>query len=137
MSELDDAVDELHEAIKLFLSKVSRNQLEEDESERCIELITFVTNLEHIGDIIDKNLLEMAVKKIKKKLIFSVEGWEELENMHARVTDQMQLAMNVFVSGDVHLARELLHNKEEFRELERKGSELHLERLRSGKVGKY
>ena len=133
-SELDDAVDELHEAIKLYLSKVSRHQLDEEESDRCIELITFITNLEHIGDIIDKNLLEIAVKKIKKRLIFSAEGWEELESLHARVTDQMQLAMNVFVSGDVHLARELLRNKEEFRELERSSSELHLERLRSGKV---
>ena len=134
VSELDDAVDDLHEAIKLYLSKVSRHQLEEEESTRCVELITFVTNLEHIGDIIDKNLLEIAAKKIKKKLVFSEEGWEELEHMHGRVVAQMQLAMNVFVSGDVHLARQLLRSKEQFRELERSGSEHHLNRLRSGKV---
>jgi phosphate:Na+ symporter len=130
----DDEVDRLNEAIKLYLAKVSRNALNEADSRRCIELITFTTNLEHIGDIIDKNLLETGQKKIKKKLAFSKAGWKELSGMHARLVDQMQLAMNVFVSGDVHIARQLIAQKERFRELERSSSELHLERLSGGQV---
>jgi phosphate:Na+ symporter len=39
-----------------------------------MEIITFVINLEHIGDIIDKNLMELATKKIKHKYQFSKEG---------------------------------------------------------------
>lgn len=134
ISKLDDSVDELHEAIKLYLSKVSRNALDDESSAKCVELITFTTNLEHIGDIIDRNLLELAQKKIKRKLSFSAEGWEELSDMHARVVGQMQLAMSVFVSGDVHLARQLMRGKESLRELELEGSEAHLQRLRSGNV---
>ncbi len=134
ISDMDDDVDRLHEAIKLYLSRVSRNALDEEDSRRCIELITFTTNLEHIGDIIDKNLIEIGQKKIKKKLAFSEQGWKELVDMHVRVVDQMQLAMNVFVSGDVHIARQLLAQKERFRDLERASSERHLERLSSGRV---
>lgn len=134
LTQMDDDVDALHEAIKLYLTEASRQTLDEQESARCVELITFTTNLEHIGDIIEKNLLELAAKKIRKQLTFSEEGWAELKAMHGRVVQQMQLAMSVFVSRDVEIARRLLSEKEQFRDLEREGSERHLERLRDGQV---
>jgi transposase InsO family protein len=43
-----------------------------------MEIISFSINLEHIGDIIDKNLTELAAKKIKRKFQFSDEGAKEL-----------------------------------------------------------
>ena len=63
----DNAVDHLYEAIKLYLVQVSRTELGEDEGRRYVEILTFTTNLEHIGDIIDKNLMELAAKKIKNR----------------------------------------------------------------------
>ncbi len=134
LSKLDDDVDALHEAIKLYLTRVSRSELDEKDSYRCIELIAFTTNLEHIGDIIDNTLLEIAQKKIKDKRTFSKEGWHELTEMHGRVVDQMQLSLSVFVSGDIVMARRLVALKEHFRDLERTGNEQHLDRLRSGKI---
>jgi phosphate:Na+ symporter len=134
LSGLDDDVDTLYEAIKLYLTEASRSGTSEEESRRIVDAITFTTNLEHVGDIIDKNLLELAQKKARNRLSFSEEGWKELEAMHARVVDNMQLAIGVFMSGDVDPARQLLAQKEKLRELERAGSEQHLERLRSGRV---
>ena len=134
LSKRDDEVDALHEAIKLYLTKVSRNRLVERDSARCVDLITFTTNLEHIGDIVDKNLLELGQKKIAKRLEFSAEGWRDIEALHDRVVRQMQLAMSVFVSGDVPTARRMLADKEDIRDLERKLGERHIERLRSGRI---
>ena len=54
--------------------------------------------------------------------------------MHKRLMDNFALALNVFMSGDVKLARQLLAEKVTFRELERQASESHLARLRSGKL---
>ena len=133
-SRSDDDVDALHEAIKLYLTEVSRRPLEGEDSERFVELITFTTNLEHIGDIIDNNLLPIAQKKIKRKLEFSDEGWRELTDMHACAVDQLHLGVSVFVSRDVPMARRLLVEKERLRDLEREASERHLERLRDGQV---
>ena len=127
-------VDRLHEAIKLYLTEASRQQLDARDSARTVELITFTTNLEHIGDIIDKNLLELAGKKIRNKLTFSEPGWKELTEMHERVVKQMQFALSVFVSRDLDMARQLLAEKERFRALEIEGSESHLARLRSGRI---
>ena len=133
ISKLDDDVDRLHEAIKLYLTQVSRNNPDEADSRRCMELIAFTINLEHIGDIIDKNLIELAQKKIRNRLSFSDPGWVELRELHGRVVAQMQLAMSVFVSGDLATARQLIREKEQFRTLEAQASERHLERLKSGR----
>ncbi|MEX2200735.1 MAG: Na/Pi cotransporter family protein, partial [Dongiaceae bacterium] len=134
ISKMDDDVDALYEAIKLYLTEASRAATSEEESRRLVDAITFTTNLEHVGDIIDKNLLELAQKKIRNRLSFSEEGWKDLETMHSRVVDNMQLALGVYMTGDVDPARQLLAQKDTMRELERAGSEHHLERLRSGRV---
>ena len=134
VEQLDDQVDALHEAIKLYLTEVSREALDQEDHKRAIDVITFTTNLEHVGDIVDKNLMELAQKKIRNHLKFSGEGLAEICAMHKRLMDNVALALNVFMSGDVKLARQLLAEKVAFRELERQASESHLARLRSGKL---
>ncbi len=134
IEQMDNDVDTLHEAIKLYLTEVSRESMDARDQKRSIDVITFTTNLEHIGDIIDKNLMELAAKKIKNKLRFSDEGFGEIERMHRRLMGNLELALNVFISGEVSMARRLLEEKVAFRELERAASESHLARLRSGKL---
>ncbi|MCC7348432.1 MAG: Na/Pi cotransporter family protein, partial [Variibacter sp.] len=73
VEKADDAVDQLHEAIKLYLVKASKAEMSDEESRRYVEILTFTTNLEHVGDIIDKNLMELAAKKIKNQVAFSPE----------------------------------------------------------------
>ena len=133
ISRKDNAVDRLHEAIKLYVVKVTRDSLEEQEGRRAMEIIAFAINMEHVGDIIDKNLLELAAKKIKYGLQFSAQGAEELQAMHKRVLDDMRLAFGIFISGDVKVARQLLDGKTRFREAEIAASESHLARLREGR----
>jgi len=43
-----------------------------------MEIVSFTINLEHIGDIIDKNLSELAAKKSKRRYQFSAEGAAEI-----------------------------------------------------------
>ncbi len=128
----DNAVDKLHEAIKLYVTKMTRDSLGDSEGKRAMEIIAFAINLEHIGDIIDKNLMELATKKIKNRLKFSDEGAAELQKFHQRVLDNLKLALSVFISGDVKIARQLIEEKVAIREAERLAAENHLARLREG-----
>lgn len=129
----DDVVDVLHEAVKLYLTRLSRQELDPKESRRVVEILTFTTNLEHIGDIIDKNLLELAAKKIKDGTSFSTDGMAELQAMHGEVVANLKLALSVFMSGDALLARRLMEQKVHIRELEQKFAEAHYARIRDGK----
>jgi phosphate:Na+ symporter len=129
----DDYVDRLHEAIKLFVTDVSREPLSAEESRRAAEILSFTTNLEHIGDIVDKNLLELADKKIRHQLRFSEAGWSEIQALHGRVLSNLQMALGVFMSRDVGIARNLIDEKVAVREAERQAAENHLARLRAGR----
>ncbi|HTO84296.1 MAG TPA: Na/Pi cotransporter family protein [Methylomirabilota bacterium] len=133
ISRMDDAVDSLDEAVKLYVTKVTRESLDEGESRRAMEIISFAINLEHVGDIIDKNLMELAAKKIKRKLQFSKEGAAELAAIHGRVMDNMKLALSVFISKDAKLARQLLGEKSDLRASELEAADQHLARLREGR----
>ena len=130
----DDVVDDLHEAVKLYLTRLSRGELDDEDSRRAIDIISFTTNLEHVGDIVDKNLMELAAKKIRKQLQFSKEGLRDLQDMHARIMETVRLSLTVFINQELQTATELLARKEQFREMELRGTERHLERLRSGQA---
>lgn len=133
ISRMDNAVDRLDEAIKLYVTKLTRGALDEHEGRRAMEIISFTINLEHIGDIIDKNLTELAAKKIKRKLQFSPEGGAEIEAFHARILHSLQRAFAVFMSRNVEEARKLIAEKAELRSAELAAAERHLERLREGR----
>lgn len=129
----DNAVDQLHEAIKLYLVKVSKSEMTDEESRRYVEILTFTTNLEHVGDIVDKNLMELAAKKIKNRYTFSSEGLDEIRKFHGRVMDNMRLAFNVFTTRDVAMARRLLAEKALTRTAELAAADSHFARLREGR----
>jgi phosphate:Na+ symporter len=129
---LDNEVDRLQEEVKLYLTRLTREPLSEADSRKAFDLILFTTNLEHVGDIIDKSLLELAAKKQRLKVEFSPAGWAEIQSLHTRVVEQMRLAITVFLTGDVSMARELVAEKDRIRTAEREAMESHLQRLRDG-----
>jgi len=129
----DDVVDKLNEAIKLYITQLTRDSLDEREGRRAMEIISFTINLEHIGDIIDKNLCEIAAKKIKRRYQFSPEGAVELAKFHRRVCECLSAAFGIFMTGDVEAARKLLREKSELRRAELAAADRHFERLREGR----
>src|SRR5438445_10279127 len=133
VSKMDNVVDGLDEAIKLYVTKLMRGSLDESEGQRAMEIISFTINLEHIGDIIDKSLSELATKKIKRRFHFSPEGAEELSSFHKQIMESLRIAFGVFMSGDVNEARKLLAEKAVLRNTELAATERHLDRLREGR----
>jgi phosphate:Na+ symporter len=130
---MDNTVDRLDEAIKFYVTKLTRASLDEREGRRAMEIISFTINLEHIGDIIDKNLTELAGKKIKRRIEFSEEGAAELAAFHKRILESLRLAFSVFMSGNVDEARRLIAEKAQVRGAELAAAERHFERLREGR----
>lgn len=133
VSRADNIVDKLDEAIRLYVTKLTRQPLDDAEAQRAMEIISFAINLEHIGDIIDKNLSELAAKKIKRRIEFSADGATELAAFHARILDSLKLAFSVFMSGDRAQAELLIAEKAKIRGAELAAAERHFERLREGR----
>jgi phosphate:Na+ symporter len=126
-------LDSINDAIKLYMTRLMRHELDERDARRAIEIVAYTTNLEQVGDIIERNLMDLATKKSRLKVTFSEAGIADIRRMHEWVMDTLHLSLNVFTSRDVESARMLLNRKVELRALEIEGNERHLARLLSGK----
>jgi phosphate:Na+ symporter len=134
LRKLDDSVDELYSAIKYYLTKISREALGEEESRRWTDIISFTINMEQIGDIVERILIDVEDKKIRKTRSFSDAGMAEICELHARLIDNLRLGMSVFLNGSVRDAQKLLEEKARFRDLERAYASTHLTRLSGNTV---
>jgi phosphate:Na+ symporter len=130
---IEARVDRLQQDVKLYLSKLGRLGLDDENSRRSIAIIDYAINLEHIGDIIEKGLCDQLAKKIGKGLRFSDDGYRELAEFFDLTIDNLRTAQTVFVTGDFNLARRLMEIKVDVRRLEKQSAERHLERLRDGR----
>jgi phosphate:Na+ symporter len=132
ISRMDDAVDSLNEAVKLYVTRMTRDSLDDRDGYRAMEIVSFSINLEHVGDIIDKNLMDLASKKIRRGITFSKEGEADLVEFHQQVLDSLRLSVGIFMSGDMAVARQLVAAKAQLREKEFAAAERYLGRLREG-----
>jgi len=132
ISQMDDAVDSLNEAVKMYVTRMTRDSLDDRDGYRAMEIISFSINLEHVGDIIDKNLMDLASKKIRRAITFSKEGEADLVEFHRQVVDSLLLSVGIFMSGDMDVARQLIAAKAQLREKEFAAAERYLVRLREG-----
>lgn len=128
----DDDVDLLDREVKLYLTKLSRESLSEDQSRREMEIMLFSDNMENIGDVIDKNLMELARKKIRGSLSFSKEGMQEIKTLHQKVLEHFEMGVAAFAASDAELAQRLANHKAKVSEMERDLRQAHISRLHRG-----
>jgi phosphate:Na+ symporter len=129
LRKMDDVVDELYTAVKLYLTQISREALEESEGRRWADIVSFTINMEQVGDIIERIITDIEDKKIDKGRNFSDAGLTEIRDLHTRLIANLRLGLAVFLNGDLKSAQELLAQKVLFRDLERAYANTHLERL--------
>lgn len=128
----EERVDILFKEISEYLTNVLRQPHSRQEFLKCMGLINIVNDLEHIGDIIEKNVTYLAQCKIDGKCNFSEEGWDEISIMHKRVCELMQLTNTAFVTNNRELAQKAYKLQPEITKMERHLRVLHIHRLRVG-----
>lgn len=132
ISLIEDEVDSLNSAIKFYVTELTRAELTLDESRQAHSVISFSTNMEHIADVLDRNIRRLADRKRKANLLFSEDGSREIANIYQHVREAMQLAVSAFMSDDEERAEQLIADKRTFRDEEQAANHRHLERLREG-----
>jgi phosphate:Na+ symporter len=128
----DDVIDRLEEDIKQYLVRLREQSLTGEQSERETALIFVIVNLEEIGDVIDKNLMELAEKKIRGNHVFSAQGWREIANLHAKVVENLELATAALAASDREVAEKVIRHKSVVNAMERQLRAAHIQRLHEG-----
>jgi phosphate:Na+ symporter len=109
---LDDVVDRLNTSIKTYITSLDADALSETDHRRVREILAFTTNMEHAGDIVERNLLSIAAKKLKRGLSFSREGEAEILAMVDRLLTNLRMAASLFMTTDERAARLLAAEKD-------------------------
>jgi phosphate:Na+ symporter len=135
LRRLDDGLDRLHGELQRFLGTFASAPMNEAERARLRWILATAVNLEHAGDIIDKGLLSLAGKRIRRRLRFTSRELADTDRMHEHLLAQLRLAVAVFMAQDLEAARRLVEEKERFRELERSVAEAQFVRLVEGRRG--
>ena len=131
-SAMDDGLDRLFDAIKIYMARTMQQQLTEHESQQAQDLLTFIANMEHIGDIVDCDLLPITRKKTARQTDFSQEGFAEITEVYEVVCMNFDLAVNAFLTYDPELARQLYDTKMVVRQMEDDSIAAHIGRIGSG-----
>ena len=130
--EMDQVVNQFYDGVKRYLTSLARETLGEKESQRCNEILSFATNLEHIGDIISDDLIQNIVqKKLTTRSKMSLQDREDINNLYQPILASFQLSLSVFTSGDIAMARSLLAGKYKFVKREKKAVLNHLQKIRN------
>lgn len=132
--KLDDDVDTLYTAIKLYLARMPKEDLPEADSRRWAETIEMAVNLEMAGDILERMSGEVADKSLTAGRAFSEDGMRELDALLEQLTANLRLSLSVFLSRDVTSAKRLRRAKHRFRITNRRYSHKHVERLHQQNV---
>jgi len=133
-ARLDNVLDRLDTAIKEYLTSIDTDALDDTDHRRLSEILAFSTNLEHAGDIVEKSLMPLAAKRIKRGVSFSEISRQEIREMMDRLIGNARAAAAVFMTEDPRAARQLLGEKEVFRELELRTTEEYFGRARTSRA---
>lgn len=131
VAELEERIDRRQQEVKNYLSRLGTGATE-TEKRRTINILDYVINIEHIGDIVERGLSAAVRKKIGLGLRFSEEGYRELDRMFLMTQENLRMAQTVFMTGDRDMARRLVELKVDIRNFERQSAQRHLMRLRDG-----
>lgn len=132
VKNMDQIVDFLNKGIKLYLTRLSQKEMTPEQVQREFEFILRTNDLENIGDIVDRNILDLVRKSVKKGCSFSKEGWAELQSFHEKIVECVSLSTAYFNSRDRSLFSKLIVLHQHIEDLTLDLTEQHMQRLHRG-----
>ena len=132
--DLDDEVDFLHETILAFLTRFAREEIGIEEAKRASMLIMVITDLEHIGDIVSKSLVELAGKIDRSPVPLSTEGKQEIIVFFNATAGLLSEALAAFTLNDRELAKKVYGRKPDIGARFSSYVDYHMDRLYKHKV---
>lgn len=111
LKQADMEINALHGAIVLYLAGISQQNLGDAQTQLTYENILIANYLESMGDVVDKNLMETARKRLRSGTVVSAPTARLLETLHDRVCDAFSELIVAIRSDDTQVARGVIRSK--------------------------
>lgn len=125
----DKTLDKIFSKVTFYLTKLDQDSLTQAEHEQYERILSFATNLEHSGDIVQHSLSGTISKKISSDEAFSEEGWDEISRVYQTVLNNIKTAHSIFISQSVEDAEDLIRTKKTLKSDERDSRRAHYARI--------
>jgi phosphate:Na+ symporter len=117
ISQADDDVDTLYEAIILFLGKLSQRELVASQPQEQARFVGIANYLENIGDVISKDMLNDLHKRLSLGVTVSAATQAVLEPIEDEVRRALDKTLATFETGEPQHALEAIDGKSVINEL--------------------
>ena len=135
--EMDEEIDILYKHIVNYLANVSKLKLNEYQTQEMLKLMGAVNDLEHIGDVIEVNMVGLGEQRIKKGFKISEATQKVINTLHVVVSDALKAAVRAVVEEDRDYAMRVLSMNEDMKRLALQADLHQAQRLVSEDSGKF
>ena len=130
-------VDILHSHIVTYLAKVSQLQLNEHQTLKLTNIMAAVNDLDHIGDLIEINMVELGLRRVYKGFKISEATQKVIHTLHVVVSDALKAAIRAVVEEDIDFAYRVILMKDDLNKLIKQADLHQAERLVAADSGKF
>jgi phosphate:Na+ symporter len=131
--QLEQSVDLLSAAVRAYLADIGQDGLNDADADRAQEILMFIINVEHAGDILSSNLTQLATRRARRGEQFNDFELHHIRLLHAELLTSLNLGIAAFLREDLSAAHQLVQRKETIRQLEASASREHFKKLREDK----
>ena len=132
VEEQEEALDKYEDKLGAYLTRLSSQDLTEQEGQGVSALMHSINDFERIGDHA-LNLMEIAGEMKKKKMEFSKKAKHEMQVFGSAVEDILNRSIQAFIKNDIGLAMSVEPLEEVIDGLDKEVKKRHIKRLRKGK----
>jgi phosphate:Na+ symporter len=129
--QIEDYIDEFQYEITSYLSVLSRRQLSDEVSVELPVLLHTVNDLERVGDHA-VNIVEIAERKIERKLSFSDWALTEIEQQRKEVEEMLGYIVEALENSDIEAAKSALVNERNINQMQMDFRRSHVQRMSEG-----
>ena len=131
VEEMEDTIDRYEDELGTYLVKLSKKEISENDSKKISKILHTINDFERIGDHAS-NILGTAKEMHEKKLSFSAEAKDELENLNDAISEILSITVKSFKNDDTELAEIVEPLEEVIDEIIDHVKSHHIERLTRG-----
>jgi len=135
--DMYEEVGVLHRHIVNYLAKVSQLQLNEHQTLKLTSIMAAVNDLDHIGDTIEINMVELGLRRIEKGFKISEPTQKVINTLHVVVSDALKAAIRAVVEEDIDFAYRVILMKDDMNKLTKQADLHQAERLVATDSGKF
>ncbi len=135
--EQDEEVDILYKHIVKYLAEISKLDLNEAQTGKLMKLMGCANDLEHIGDVIEVNMVELGQRRIAKNIKVSDRTQKVINTIHLVVSDALKAAIRAVVDDESGYATRVIEMNQDMERLVARANLHQAQRLVCEDSGKF